>query len=86
MNEQPKFKHIRGHSNAEANRRTQIVTRAKRAASRRQPAEMNVPLAAPAFPMHPARGLLICIGWLRLFRTIVSGDLPSARRPVPHEI
>jgi hypothetical protein len=31
----------------------------------------------------PARGLMICLGWLRLFRTIVS---PSVKRPLPREI
>ena len=25
-------------------------------------------------PLHPGRGIMICLGWLRLFQTIVSKD------------
>jgi hypothetical protein len=42
-------------------------------------------LAAADSHLHPARGLMICLGWLRLFRAIVSDGIPSARRPFPHE-
>jgi hypothetical protein len=37
--------------------------------------------SAPA-KLHPARDLMICLGWLRLFRAIVS---PSGRRPSTDE-
>ena len=85
MNEQPKLKQLCGTSSADARRRARIVNGAKRTASQRQSSEPIRPMAALGSAFHPARGLMICMGWLRLFQAIVSDGLPSARGPFPDE-
>lgn len=43
-------------------------------------------LTRPMADMSPARQLMICLGWLRLFQVIVSGPTkPAARRPSLYE-
>ncbi len=76
--------HARGFSSAAVSRRTRSVIRTVRPAPRRQPAGLNNPLVAPDHRFRTARGLMICLGWLRLFQTIVAG-IPSARKPISHE-
>lgn len=85
MKEQPKFKQVRGISSADASRRARAVIPTKRPAPRQQRAEPNKPLARSDPRFHPARGLMICFGWLRLFQTIVSDGIPSTRRTFSHE-
>ena len=80
MNEQPKLKQLCGTSSADARRCARTLNGAKRAASQRQSSEPTRPMA-PRAALHPARGLMICMAWLRLFRAVVSDGLPSARRP-----
>jgi hypothetical protein len=84
VNEPSKPKHFRGDWNAFASPSARTETRAKRAASRRPSVEPNRPMATPDPPFHPARGLMICMGWLRLFQAIVP-DMHSARSPLPNE-
>jgi hypothetical protein len=40
---------------------------------RGKPSKDDTSLRLPQ-PLHPGRGILICLGWLRLFQTIVSKD------------
>src|ERR1041384_244089 len=77
MNAQPKSKHLRGVLSTDASRCVRPVIRTKRPAPGRQSAEPNRPLAAPDRFFHPARGLMICLGWLRLLQAIVSGAIPG---------
>jgi hypothetical protein len=84
MNEQPKSKRLRGDSNVDASRRARTAIHTKRPASRRQSAEPNKSVAADR-PFHPARGLMICMGWLRLFHAITSANIPSTRELFHHE-
>jgi alkyl hydroperoxide reductase subunit AhpC len=84
MNEQQKSKHLRGVSIVDASGRARAIIGTKRAGCRRQSTERNNPLAVSAPQFHPARGLMICLGWLRLFQAIVAGT-PSARKPISHE-
>jgi len=79
VNGQPISKYFRGDSSADANRRALTVTRTKRTAFRRKSAEPGRTLATPAPSFHPARGLMIRMDWLRFFRAIVSGVIPSAK-------
>ncbi len=85
MNEQSK--HFRGDSITHGHGHSRTAARANKTSvrSRRKPVELNRPLAESDPRFHPARGLMICLGWLRLFRAIVSDGIPSARRPWPHE-
>src|SRR5947207_979404 len=53
--------------------------------ARRQAAEPNRRSVAANLGFHPARGLMICLGWLRLFQAIVSDGVPAARRRFAHE-
>jgi hypothetical protein len=68
MNEQPKLKIVHKDSNTGTDSRVRTSARTSRTAQ------------APTAPFHPARGLMICIGWLRLYQTIISGAIPSSRR------
>jgi hypothetical protein len=81
MNEQRKSRRLRGVSTVDASRRPRTAIRTKRPAPRRHSAEPNWTLVAldPRFPYE--RGLMICLGWLRLFRTIASEGIPSAKGP-----
>jgi len=85
MDKQTKSKHFRGDSRADASRRPRTVIHTKRAASRQRSAEPNRCSAAPAACFDPVRDLMICVGWLQLFRAIVSDGIPSRRGPFPHE-
>lgn len=84
MNLQLRAKHFRGDSNANASCRPRTVIPTKRPASRQQSAEPNRCSAAPDPRFYPACGLMIGLGWLRLFRAIVSDGIPSGRSPFPH--
>ena len=83
MNEQPKTKHFRGDSKPDGGGQLRTVVRGNKTSvrARRRSAEPNSPLAATGSRFHPARALLISLGWLRLFQAIVSDGIPSARRP-----
>jgi len=80
MNEQSKSKRIRCDLSTSAGHGFRTVTRAKRVVSQRKSANPNTPLAGPDPSFNPARGLVICMGWLRLFQTIVSDSIPSASK------
>jgi hypothetical protein len=80
MNEQSKSKRIGRDLSARVGHGFRTVTRAKRVASQRKCANPNTPLAGPDPCFNPARGLVICMGWLRLFQTIVSDRIPSASK------
>jgi hypothetical protein len=85
MNEQPKSKHFRGDPGGKAAPRGRTATSPTGKVSPRESAKPNRLLAEPDPRFHPARELLICIGWLRLFQEIVRGGIPSARRRLLHE-
>jgi len=85
MNEQPKTKNVRGDSIANAGNGTQSLAGAKRRTSRRKSAEPNRISAAADPIFHPARNFMIDLGWLRLFREIVSDGISLASRPLTHE-
>jgi len=76
MNAQLISKHVRNVSSAGTKRRSRNVIRTKRLASRKRFAGLNEPVTPPDPHFHPARSLMICLGWLQLFRTIVSGSRP----------
>ena len=43
--------------------------------------------SSPLSKISPARQLMICLGWLRLFQVIVSEyQKPALRRPSPYEV
>jgi hypothetical protein len=77
MKAHPKSKSVQGHSKLEANRHTRTVSRAKNLRHPEAPGSSTE--VAPRF--HPARGLLVCLGWLRLFQAIVSDGIQSTRKP-----
>jgi phosphatidylserine decarboxylase len=76
MNEQLKYKRFRGELNGSARSDLQTVTRAKRAAVPRECGAPNRPIAPGNRRLHPARELMICLGWLRLFQAIVADGIP----------
>jgi hypothetical protein len=83
MNVQSKFKSVRYDSKADASRRAQTAARLKHTAHPRQPAEPNRPLTPPVRRFHPARELMICLGWLRLFQAIVADGVPVSEESLP---
>ena len=85
MKEHLKSNYLRRASGADASPSVRTGIRTKRLAPRRRLGELNKPLATSAPSFHPARGLMICLGWLRLFQAIVPNGIPSARRPFSHE-
>ena len=86
MNDQRKTKHLHGDLSANAGRRARNAIWANRRAFRRQSAEPDKIFAVPYRCLHPARSLMIDLGWLRLFQVIVSGyRKPAARRPSLYE-
>ena len=86
MNEQLNTKHFRGGSSADADRRARTVNSARRAATPRQPAGPAGRFAPPPYRrFHPARELMICLGWLRLFQAIVAEGVPISEGPIANE-
>jgi hypothetical protein len=81
VNEQPKSKHFRGDSRADASRSARTVTPTKRPASRQQSAKPNRCSAAPDPRFHPARGLMICLDGCASFEQL--SRTASLREEVP---
>jgi hypothetical protein len=77
MNEQSKSKRIHRDSDTGVGQGPRRVTRAKRVACQSKFANPNRSPADADPSFNPARGLIICMGWLRLFQTIVSDTIPS---------
>jgi hypothetical protein len=85
MNEQPKSKHSRGNLNTNAGRRGRIGICAKRPAASRHMNEPSRSFALPDRRFRPARELMICLGWLRLFQAIVADGIPVSEESFAHE-
>jgi hypothetical protein len=82
VNEQTKLKNSYTGSKHDTNRGARIIKRVERSA-RRLSAKTGGLLMPHKYPTHVARELRICMGWLRLFEVIVSGDPHLARRSCP---
>lgn len=56
-------------------------SRSKRSSVKRHrsPIELRNPKNSPKPNLSPARQLLVCLGWLRLFQSIISPRTKSAR-------
>jgi hypothetical protein len=76
MNEQLKHKRFRGELNGNASRRFRSVTRGNCTAPLRLSPAPSRTQTLPIRHFHPARQLMICLGWLRLFQAIVADGIP----------
>jgi hypothetical protein len=79
MNEQLKYKRFRGGLIGSARNNLQTVTRAKCTAVPRELRGPHRPNTPANRRLHPARELMICLGWLRLFQAIVADGLPLSK-------
>jgi len=86
MNEQRKSKRFRGETIADPKSHARTEVRLKRLTYQRRPAEPKGLEPGQEALLQPARGLLICIGWLRLFRAIVPNRVPALRKSFAHEV
>ena len=84
MNEHPRSKRIHG---ARANRTPHAISTAGSSGrlKAQMPERKQLP-PAPIVPFKTARGLLICLGWLRLYQCIISPSYATvARRGLRYE-
>ena len=85
MSDQSKSKNLHRVSTPKGSRRARRTIHVKRLASRLQSGGTNRRLAPPRPSLHPARGLLICFAWLRLFHAIVSDGVSAPGKHFAHE-
>jgi len=74
-----------GVASSKSSNRSPFVTEKTRLPAHRECSREHRPSLPPRAGFGPARGLMICLGWLRLFQAIISETyIPPTRKPSAH--